>query len=170
MMTPKKLQALKVIETNDIHSEIRITKAIYEGIGGTNLTIYPYTEHLEPISSSSIRVKPNNPIDISTIKRQTIKVIGNQLMYYPHTVAMGRYDSVDYILIFYKGYIPRQYTEKELDSIISSRTKARLTKLVMPKGKDKNNFQLDCRLMQLFKDGEMTIDEVVKRSIKDCSV
>ena len=170
LFTPKQLKALKQRVQKDINIELRITNAIYEGIGGTDLDLYPYTDHLEKVAQGSHRFKKGKELDLSLVTQPDYKIIDQKLRFTGNTTSIGRYDEFASLDVYYYGYIPKSYTEAQLNSLIQVRTKAELTLLVMPEGYDIYTFTLDCKLMELFKEGSLTMEEVVNRSKGDCKL
>jgi len=168
--TPQDLQKLKSRVAKDIAIDRSITQAIYDGIGGTNIKIYPYLEHLELVTIGHQHFKKYEELDISLIKEPEFKMIDKKLKFQGYTKSIGRYDEFTGIDVYYYGAIPRIYSDEQLETLIQTRTKAELTQLVMPDDYDEHSFHLDCKLMELFKEGTMTMSEVVDRSKGDCSL
>jgi len=169
-LTPKDLQKLKDRVADDVAIERRITQAIYDGIGGTNLELYIYPSHLYMIGTGHQHFKKYEELDISLIKEPEFKLIDKKLKFQGYTKSIGRYDEFTGIDVYYYGAIPRIYSDEQLETLIQTRTKAELTLIVMPEGYSEQSFHLDCKLMELFKEGTMTMNEVVERSKGDCSL
>ena len=169
-LTPKDLQKLKDRVADDVAIERRITQAIYAGIGGTDLELYIYPSHLYMIGTGHQHFKKYEELDISLIKEPEFKLIDKKLKFQGYTKSIGRHDEFTGIDVYYYGAIPRIYSDEQLETLIQTRTKAELTQLVMPDDYDEHSFHLDCKLMELFKEGTMTMSEVVDRSKGDCSL
>ena len=169
-MTPKDLQALRQATKRDILIDIRITKAIYEGIGGTDRSLYPYSEHLEVRDTIAVRVETDEPIPEPVEPTVKHKMIGLERRYTGYTTPVGRSDLFSHITLFYSYLVPKTYTDEELDILINLRTKRALTDLVRPKGVNRYTFSLDCQLLKLFKEDRMTMDEVVERALEGCTL
>ena len=168
--TPQDLQKLKSRVAKDIAIDRSITQAIYDGIGGTNIKIYPYLEHLELVTIGHQNFKKGQVLDISLVEEPEFKMIDKKLKFNGYTKAYGRYDEFESLEVYYQGYTPKKYTKEQLEILIQVRTKAELTQIVMPDDYSEQSFHLDCKLMELFKEGAMTMSEVVERSKGDCSL
>jgi len=164
------LDKLKKLVKSELESELRITKAIYNGIGGTDKELYPYDYMLE---IKLIEVKfEKGIVDLSKLSelKADVKTIA------PITRVSGtvkpkwsgaRYDdfaSAEFILSY---YVPIEEVKEDL---IRAKTKSRLTKLIMPEGYDEFTFILDCRLMEQFKIGTLTMEQVVEGSKGECQI
>ena len=168
--TPQDLKKLKDRVADDVAIERRITQAIYDGIGGTDLELYPYPRHLYQIAIGHQHFKKGQALDLSLVEEPEFKMIDKKLKFHGYTKALGRYDEFTGIDVYYQGAVPRNYSDEQIETLIQTRTKAELTLIVMPDGYSENSFHLDCKLMELFKEGVMTMNEVVERSKGDCSL
>jgi hypothetical protein len=171
-MTPQDLQDLKTATRRDILIDISITNSIYDGIGGTDYDLYPYPDHLTPVddTKNAIEVTPKDGLPTDLPNKPTVKMIGYKIGFTGHTTPIGRTDYFKSIKVFHSYYVPKKYTEEQLETLVRTETKKRLTKLVIPKDVYEWGFTLDCQLLELFKDGKLTMDEVVTRSLASCGI
>jgi len=64
-------------------------------------------------------------------------------------------------------YVPIDEVDEQM---VRAKTKKRLTKRVMPKGYNEYTFDLDCKLLDQFKLGTLTMKQVVEGSIGECEI
>ena len=164
------LDKLKKLVKSELESELRITKAIYNGIGGTDKELYPY-DYMLALKLVNIIFK-KGIVDLSRLEKlkTDVKAIA------PITKVRGttgpkwstaRYDDFKTAEFVLSYYVP---IEEVTEDIVKAKTKTRLTKLVMPEGYDEFTFTLDCRLMEQFKLGTLTMEQVVEGSKGECQL
>ena len=169
LFSPQDLQDLRTATATEIEEDIALTKGLYED-KFAEVTDYPNIDLLEVDNQEITSFYPKDPLDLSTMEDPKIHLINQELRFRGVTEAQGRYDVFNYIDVYYKGLIPRPLDEQQLQTFISQETKKKLTTMFRPAHIDKYSFQLECKLLDLFKDGTLTMEQVVKKSIDDCSM
>ena len=164
------LDKLKKLVKSELESELRITKAIYNGIGGTNKKLYPY-DHTLALKLVNI-IFEKGIVDLSRLAKlkadvKTIAPITKVSGTTEPTYNGARYDDFKSAEFTFFYYIP---IEEVTEDMVRAKTKTRLTKLVMPEGYDEFTFTLDCRLMEQFKLGTLTMEQVVEGSKGECQL
>ena len=167
--TPQDLQDLRTATAEQIEEDIATTQELYED-KFSDITDYPNIDLLEVTNQEVTTFYPRDPLDLSTMEQPVIHLINQELRFRGQTKPIGRYDEFHSIDVYYRGLIPRPFNEQQLQTFISQETKKALTDMFMPAHLDKYSFQLECKLLELFKDGTLTMEQVVKKSIDDCSM
>ena len=173
MFELKDLKKLKDLVRSELESELRITKAIYNGIGGTDIELYPY-EYMLKMQFKSVEYDQGviEPSDLDKLSELTtsIKAIDSKLKVRGSTrptYSGSRYDEFKAVKFTLVYYVPIDEVDEQ---VVKAKTKARLTKRVMPKGYNEYTFSLDCKLLDQFKLGTLTMQQVVDGSIGNCEI
>jgi len=169
LFSPQDLKDLRAKTEQRVILDIANTTKLYEA-KASKLADYPDSSLLEVSNQCLKTYLPKDPLDLSTMKDPTIHLIEQELKFRGITKPQGRYDEFHSIDVYHRGLVPRTLTVDQLDTYVSQETKAQLTEMFMPSNKDKYSFQLECKLLALFKDGKLTMAEVVQMSLDDCSI
>ncbi len=172
-MTPQKLQELRNQTEERLNNKLTIAK-IAEAKGLTNLAYYDIrllmltgTEKYVSINDNELDVMDK----LNTLMKQYkhSKGIGLYTKMSGVTRVLGRSDYFDHVKFHIRHY--NIHTEVP-EVLISELTKKALVSIVKPKDwGDNNNFKtftLDCSLMTLFNEGELTMSKVIELSNADC--
>ncbi len=164
---------MKVMNTakEDLETDLRIAKTLYEAkIGFTDKDLYPNHDMLQ-MHSETITIEKGDfdPIELTDFLglKSLIKEIGVRVVMGGTTYPLGRHD------YFSKAYIGRRYylpIEEITEGMVKTLTKQRLNKRFMPKGFDEYTFHLDCKLLEQFVAGNLTMEQVVEGSKGDCEL
>ena len=168
--TPAHLQKLKATVRAGFESDYRITKAIYNGIGGTDKDLYINHRMLSEVTGEEIKSAVGEPIQLPTQSDSSVKLIGERLMWRADTKPIHRTDYVKFLNVWHSWYEPLAYESIPFEQWTRTETKARLTKMMSPLGRNEYDFHIECKLMDLFKKGTLSMEEVIEMSIEDCHI
>ena len=169
LFSPQDLQDLRTATAKQIEEDIALTQKLYND-KLADIADYPTIDLLEVTSQDVTTYYPKDPLDLSNMNDPTIHLINQELKFRGQTKSIGRYDEFHSIEVYHRGLIPRPFSEQQLQTFISQQTKKALTTMFRPAHLDKYSFQLECKLLDLFKDGTLTMEQVVEKSIDDCSM
>jgi len=171
--TPDDLYKLRAEVAKDLNEQLLMTKHLYASEYGFNtLAVYPYRDMLDLRSSNTEFVMPSGEVDVSLLQdiinhKEPVKMVSPSLDNYGRTEVIGRTDYYTESSLRYEYYIP---LETITDEMVQIRTKQKLTQLVMPENETEYTFSLDCKLLEQFKLGRMSMDNVVEYSKGACEL
>lgn len=172
MFSVKDLMKLKELTKRNLESDLRINKAIYDGIGGTDFDLYINPALLQKQTKEvgfekgkvhdldllgDLTIIPPNAIDF------TVTVDGRVKQAYSNS----RHDIFSKVIFTASWFEPMAEVPEHL---VRYETKTALTKRFMPEGMNKYNFTIDCRLMEQFKLEHITMAQVIEGSIGECQI
>lgn len=163
---------LKALVTRELESDLAITKAIYTGIGGTDIDLYhnhdmlEYREQTYSFNKGKVCEEQITTF-LEGIQPTEHKQVGACMLIDGITQQSGRYDYFTKAVFTKRWRVP---IDEVTDHMIQISVKARLTKRLMPKGYDEFTFAFDCKLLEQFKEGNLTMEQVIDGSKGECSI
>jgi len=171
-MTPQKLAELRQQTEKALEKKLQLNH-IANDRGLTDISYYD--KRLLNLKGKKVSILATET-DILTklqevlTKHKLNKGIGLHITMNGYTTPIGRADYFDRLEFSIRWYVVKHEVSIHL---VSELTKKALTNIVRPKNWKDNNYSefiLDCSLMTLFKEGTITMDEVILKSNEDCEL